>query len=123
MPAHTPEQLHPLFVEAFNAADIDALTALYEPDACIEPEPGKVVEGTDNLRNVLSGLLAVNGQMRFETTKAVKCGDLALLHGSWSLVGTSPDGNQITLGGETTEVVREQADGTWLYVIDLPADR
>jgi ketosteroid isomerase-like protein len=122
MPAHNPEQLHSLFVEAFNAADIEALMALYEPDACIEPEPGKIIEGAAGVRNALNGLLAVNGQISMQTRKAVQCRDLAVLHGDWSLAGTGPDGNRVTFGGQTTEVARQQTDGTWRFVIDLPVD-
>jgi hypothetical protein len=31
MPATTPEEIHRLFEDAFNAGDIDGLMALYEP--------------------------------------------------------------------------------------------
>ncbi|MBV9547223.1 MAG: hypothetical protein JOY61_22870 [Chloroflexi bacterium] len=31
-----------------------------------------------------------------------------------------PDGSGVDLGGNTTEVIRRQADGTWRYVIDDP---
>ncbi len=39
MPATEPEQLHGLFEQAFNAGDIEALMALYEPDAALIPHP------------------------------------------------------------------------------------
>ena len=31
MPALTPEQAHELFVQYFNAGDLEAILALYEP--------------------------------------------------------------------------------------------
>jgi hypothetical protein len=37
MPAYTPEAVHQLFTLAFNARDLDALVALYEPDATLMP--------------------------------------------------------------------------------------
>jgi ketosteroid isomerase-like protein len=45
-------------------------------------------------------------------------GDLAYLSNTWSLNGTGPDGNPVTLGATTAEVARRQTDGTWRYVID-----
>ena len=122
MPARSPEQIQPLFREAFNAGDIDALMALYEPGASIEPEPGQLVEGAEGVREVLKGFLALKGAFTFDTKKVVQTGDLALLHGYWSLAGTGPDGSPVNLSGNTTEVVRRQPDGSWLYVIDLPDD-
>ena len=122
MTARTPEQVQPLFEEAFNAGDIDALMTLYEPGASIEPEPGQLVEGADGVREVLKSFLALKGAFTFETKKVVQTGDLALLHGHWTLAGTGPDGSPVNLSGNTTEVVRRQPDGSWLYVIDLPDD-
>jgi len=122
MPARSPEQLHQFFTEAFNAGDIDALMALYESGASIEPEPGKLVEGTDAIREVLSGFLDLKGKISVETKKAIQTGDLELLHGQWSLTGTGPDGSPVNLSGNSTEVVRRQPDGTWFYAIDLPDD-
>ena len=37
MPAHSPAEIHTLFRNAFNLGDIEALTALYEPDAILVP--------------------------------------------------------------------------------------
>ena len=47
MPATEPEQIHRLFEQAFNAADLERLLALYEPDATLVPQPDVVVEGID----------------------------------------------------------------------------
>jgi hypothetical protein len=40
IPAHKPEELDELFVQALHSGDVDALIALYEPEACFNPEPG-----------------------------------------------------------------------------------
>jgi ketosteroid isomerase-like protein len=41
MPATEPEQIHGRFEQAFNAGDIEALVALYEPDAALVPAAGR----------------------------------------------------------------------------------
>jgi ketosteroid isomerase-like protein len=46
MPARTPEELDVLFAKAINAGDIEAVIKLYEPGACLMPEPGEVASGT-----------------------------------------------------------------------------
>ena len=46
MPARNPEELVRLFSEALNSGNLDALVALYEPQATLTPEPGQVVTGT-----------------------------------------------------------------------------
>jgi uncharacterized protein (TIGR02246 family) len=119
MPATEPEQIHGLFEQAFNAGDIDALMALYEPDSALIPQPGAVVEGADGIREALRWFLDRGGQITLDTTLVVRVGDLAFLSNRWSLAGgTMPDGSPAELSATTAEVARRQPDGTWLYVID-----
>jgi ketosteroid isomerase-like protein len=40
MPATTPEQVHRVFEDTFNAGDIDGLMELYESDAALIAQPG-----------------------------------------------------------------------------------
>jgi uncharacterized protein (TIGR02246 family) len=119
MPATEPEQIHGLFEAAFNAGDIDALMALYEPDAALVPQPGVTVAGSDAIREALRWFLDRGGQITLDTKLVLRVGDLAYLANRWSLAGgTMPDGSPAQLGATTAEVARRQPDGTWLYVID-----
>jgi uncharacterized protein (TIGR02246 family) len=119
MPATEPEQMHRLFEEAFNAGDIEALMALYEPDAALIPQPGVTAEGLDAIRESLLWFLDRRGRIALDTKLVIRVGDLAYLANTWSLSGgTMPDGSPAELGATTAEVARRQADGSWLYVID-----
>jgi len=118
MPATTPEQIHRSFEDLFNAGDLDGLMELYEADAALIAQPGSVAYGSEQARAALQGFLALKGRITLDTKLVVTVGDLAYLSNSWSLSGTGPDGNPVTLGATTAEVARRQADGSWRYVID-----
>jgi ketosteroid isomerase-like protein len=120
MGAQTPDQLHPLFLAAFNRGDLDAILALYEPQASLVPQPGLVTQGQDANGQALQQFLALKGQMSMTTSFAIPNGDLALLRSQWSLIGTGPDGKRIELGGRSIEIARRQPNGEWLFVIDHP---
>jgi uncharacterized protein (TIGR02246 family) len=120
MPAHTPEELPPLFARAFSAHDLEAALALYEPEATLIAQPGQVVTGTEAIREALSGLLALKPKYELEFKKAFQAGDIALLFSEWTLSATDPDGNAIEMAGRTADVARRQPNGTWLFVIDDP---
>ena len=120
MPATTSEQLHTLFVECFNAADIEALVSLYEPNATLVPFPGEPVSGHAAIREALAGFLGLKGRMELKIDKVFRAADVALIFSSWSLKGTGPDGKPVELTGQTSDVVRRQTDGTWRFVIDNP---
>jgi uncharacterized protein (TIGR02246 family) len=119
MPATEPEQMHGLFEDAFNAGDLEALLALYEPDAALVPQPGALAEGTAAIRESLQWFLDRRGRITLDTKLVLRVGDLAYLANRWSLRGgTMPDGSPAELGAATAEVARRQPDGTWRYVID-----
>jgi uncharacterized protein (TIGR02246 family) len=118
--AKEPAEVQEEFLKAFNAADIDALMTLYEQDAAFVPEPGKLLVGVDNVRAALSGFLSLKGTLERTKHTVVPSGDLALLHGEWVLRHAGEDGKPAEMVMRTSEVVRRQADGSWLYVIDNP---
>jgi uncharacterized protein (TIGR02246 family) len=116
MGVNDPADMHRVTDEAFNAADLDALAALYEPDARMVGMDGSVAEGTEAIRAEWAGLMAMGGRIASTTRYVIAAGDVALLRGDFTF--TSGD---LEFGSSTAEVVRRQPDGTWLYVIDHPS--
>jgi ketosteroid isomerase-like protein len=57
--AHTPEEVHQLFAAAFEAHDLQALVALYAPDAVFLLSPGTMLVRRDAIREHFQTLLAL----------------------------------------------------------------
>jgi uncharacterized protein (TIGR02246 family) len=112
--------MHRLFADAFNAHDLDALVALYEPEAVLVPQAGQRAAGHDAIRAALAGFLASFQTIELRTRGIVEQEGIALLYPEFQLRGTRDDNEPVTLEGRGTEVVRRQAYGTWLFVIDDP---
>ena len=121
MAAREPEETHRLWGERFQAGDVEGLLALYEPNATLVPQPGQAASGAAAIREALGGFFGLKPTFNWvETRPAIRSGDLALLHSRWTLSGTGADGSPLQLNGTTADVVRRQADGTWLFTIDNP---
>jgi uncharacterized protein (TIGR02246 family) len=120
MGAQTPDQLHSLFLDAFNRGDVETIVALYEPTACLIPQPGMTTRGRAGIREALRQFLALNGRMTMSTAFVILAEDLALLRGQWSVTGTGPDRKPVSMDGHSLEVARRQPDGAWLFAIDHP---
>ncbi len=116
----SPEQLHQAFQDAFNRHDLESLIALYEPGAVLASRGG-TVQGTDAIREWYRGVLAKQPTIELRTLSVNVNGELAMLHGRWSVHEPGPGGGQIRREGRNTETARRQPDGRWLFVIDNPS--
>jgi uncharacterized protein (TIGR02246 family) len=120
MAARSPEDLDKLFVEKMNAGDLEAVVALYEPEATLAPQPGQMASGTAAIREAIRGFIAMKPRFTATAKPTVRAGDLALTGLAWTLHATGPDGKPVEMQGHSAEVVRRQADGTWKFVVDNP---
>ena len=120
MGARTPEEVDRQFAAALNAGNVEALVALYEPDATLTPQPGTNVKGHAAIREALSGFIAAKPHITLAPRVVAQTGDLALVSAEWQLNLTGPDGKPASMGGKSVEVVRRQRDGTWLFAMDEP---
>jgi uncharacterized protein (TIGR02246 family) len=115
----SPEQLHIKFQAAFNRQDLDSILALYEPDAVLVSGGGPV-RGLAQIREVYVAALAARPTLELLTLGVTRAGDLAMLHGKWTLHEHGTEGSDVRREGRNTETVRLQRDGRWLFVIDNP---
>lgn len=105
--------------QAITAGDLEAAVGLFEPTASFV-QLAYVAQGTDAIRGALSVLFSMKPTLVGIPERVVEAGDLALVCGRWTMQGTGPDANPVRLAGHFTDVVRRQADGQWLFVIDNP---
>jgi uncharacterized protein (TIGR02246 family) len=117
LPARSPEEIHSLVQTAFNRGDAQALIELYEPEGVLVID-GKNIVGRENLLGAFETILSRSGRMTLETQLIIDSGQgLAVLHGKWMV--EYPSEPRLTRG-ISTEVVRRQPNGTWLFAIDNP---
>ena len=105
---------------AFAAHDVDGILATYEPDAVVVGESGVPTSGTLALRGLFERFIAADPKFTFLAHEVVEAGDIALHFNTWRMAGTALDGSPFEDGGLSVAVLRRQADGRWLMVIDDP---
>ena len=120
MPAQTPAEIHTLFRDAYNLGDVEALVALYEPNATLIVG-GESVSGSEEIRKSIKNILKHKSRITLETQSVIESAQgIAVLHGSWVVERVTGPGAELTTRGLSTEVVRRQPNGTWLFLIDNP---
>jgi uncharacterized protein (TIGR02246 family) len=110
----------PAFEKAFNAGDLDALLKLYDDQSVLVAEPGKPVQGLDNIKQALTGYLAMKLPIQLTVRHVYENGDVAFCTADWSIAGKAADGKDVKVGGTSVEVVKKTSGGNWVYVIDSP---
>ncbi len=108
-PALGPDELPRLILERLNAADVEGIVALYEPDAVLVAANEAPIQGETAIRSFYSQLLAEKPQFQPGVQRCtIRHGDIAL---------TS---SRLSNGSITVEVAHLQKNGTWLWIIDNP---
>jgi uncharacterized protein (TIGR02246 family) len=106
--------------EAFHKGDIDGIMQTYEPGAVVVGEPGRPVSGTPALRAMFAEFIAAKAHFTFLGHEVIAADDIALHLTPWRMAGVAPDGKGIEAHGLSVAVLRRQADGRWLMIIDHP---
>jgi uncharacterized protein (TIGR02246 family) len=120
MSCRTPESLMVRFGQLVQEGNLDQLIALYEPGAVFVPAPGVRCEGHEAIRAALAEMLALEPTMEVDIEEVLVSADLALVINAWKMTGTAPDGTIVRQEGRSADVLRRQADGSWLVSIDHP---
>ena len=106
-PARDPQDLERLLVSPQRAGDVEGMLALFDPYAVIDSGEGPLTIGRDAIRAFYVELMATGRKFEYGVQRpTIISGDLAL---------TS---TRLPDGSVTSEVARQQSDGTWLWVID-----
>ena len=116
----TPEEVLNSVTEGINAGDLDSLMTLYEPLACFASQPGQLVKSPDGIRESLRGFIDMNGKLDLKVKRVLRASDLALVTTEWSFSGTGSNGKHVDITAKSADVLRQQPDGTWRFVIDNP---
>src|SRR4030095_10445361 len=105
---------------ALNRGDVETALKLYEPDAALITQPGRLARGSTELRAALEQFTALKPTLQTQAQSVVEVADIALYIGRWSLRGADPSGKAIAMGGESSDILRKQPNGRWLIAIDNP---
>ena len=116
----TPEEVLNSVVEGINTGNLDSLMALYETDACFASEPGQLAKSPESVRQSLRSFIDLKGKLDLKVKRVLQASDLALVTSEWSFSGTGSDGNPVNMAAKSADVLRQQVDGTWRFVIDNP---
>lgn len=109
------------YVAAFNSGDAESVNAHYTEAGIIAWEKGNPVSGADRRAAIEEFLATMRPHIETDLREAYVTGDTALLVVDWTMeVNTASGEGRERLRGVGLDVLRKQADGSWLYAVDDP---
>lgn len=111
--ASGPESNSRKLVSLLEKGAVDEAALLYEEEALFIELDG-VARGRSEISAAHQRFIDVGLRLRLVDSVTYLMDDLALVHWSWIVESGSGE----TMKGVSAEVLRQQPDGSWLFVID-----
>lgn len=115
-----PEKMNQCFADAYNSGDVNRINSLFEKDAKIVRYNGDIISGFEKMNEEHLGLLKLGGKMTSINKYCIEIEDIAMLRADWKIETKNEKGEDMIIEGASSEIIRKQKDGTWLYIIDNP---
>jgi ketosteroid isomerase-like protein len=93
---------------------------LYESNTCFATQPGQLAKSLESISQSPRNFINMNGKLDLKIKRVLQASDLALVITEWSFSGTGTDGKPVNMTARSSDVLRQQANGAWRFVIDNP---
>ena len=120
---HKPEDWPRLFVQYLNSGDLEAVAALYAPNARFVARSGETIVGRDRIRDMVTRMIRSKTKLPSQVIRAISVDDIAVLYTNFQ--GTTTDASEKTIDAcyNAIEVLRRQPDGCWKLIVGDPNGR
>jgi uncharacterized protein (TIGR02246 family) len=120
---HKPEDWPRLFVHHLNFRDLEAVAALYAPNARFVGRSGEIIVGRDQIRDVLARMIRSKTKLQSRVIKAISADDVAVLYTDFE--GTTMDALEktIDLRYNAVEILHRQPNSCWKLIVGDPNGR
>jgi ketosteroid isomerase-like protein len=113
-----PEGVIPSLLKRFNSGKIEAMMALYAPEAVFVANDGRTITDRAEFTAILEHDIKLGLPLKANVRHVFVGGDTAQIVVDWSIDGTGPDGKAVHMHGTASDIMRRGADGFWRYIID-----
>lgn len=116
----TPNDLLVLLNKFITERDIESIMALHASGAAMVKWGGGVARGEAEIRQIYEEFFATKPILKVSPRQITEAGGDAIILGDYTLEYTNANGKIVKVGGRFGDIVRQQPDGSWLYLLDNP---
>src|SRR4029450_4509189 len=105
-------------VEAFDSGRVEAMMALYAPEAVFIAKDGRTITDRTEIAAQFQRDMSLGLPLKANVRHVFVGADTPQVVVDWAVDGKGPEGVDVHLGGSASDIVRRGADGLWRYIID-----
>lgn len=116
----SPRELLALLGKFIAARDVDSIMAIHEPNAALVEWGGAIARGPEEIRQVYVDFFATEPDLKVQALQVIEADGVAIILGDYTLDYVNTNQKVVSVGGKFGDMVRQQPDGSWLYLLDNP---
>ena len=116
-----PQDADEYFLEAVRNGDVKTAMTCFDKEAVYIGKDSKPISGMDNIEKVITELCKMKPDIKvYEHQMSPVGSDMMYWLDKWTMTATDPQGNSINMKGASANMMRKNADGIWLWLVDNP---
>ena len=116
-----PDEAEEYFMDCIREGNLKNAMSCFDQEAVYMDKDGNAISGLDNIEKVMANLCKMKPDIKIYKHKNIPVGnDLMYRLDKWTLTATDPQGNPIKMQGASANIMRKNADGVWLWLVDNP---
>jgi len=116
-----PDEADEYFMNCIREGNLKNAMSCFDQEAVYMDKDGNAIRGLDNIEKVMANLCKMKPDIKIYKHKNIPVGnDLIYRLDKWTLTATDPQGNPIKMQGASAHIMRKNADGVWLWLVDNP---
>jgi len=116
-----PDDADEYFLDAVRNGDVKTAMTCFDNEAVYIGKDGKPISGMDNIEKVITELCKMKPDIKvYEHQMAPVGNDMMYWLDKWRMTATGPDGKPFEMKGASANMMRRNADGHWLWLVDNP---
>ena len=115
-----PNEADEYFLNCIRIGDLENAMTCFDPEAIYIDKDGNTITGFANIEKVVANLCNMQPDIKVYEHKNSPVGnDMMYWLDKWT-IATDPQGNSINMKGASANMMRKNANGIWLWLVDNP---
>jgi len=116
-----PDEADEYFMDCIREGNLKNAMTCFDQEAIYMDKDGIAISGLDNIEKVVANLCNMKPDIKIYKHKNLAVGkDLIYRLDKWTMTATDLHGNLINMKGASAHIMRKNADGIWLWLVDNP---